>query len=180
MAPTLITYNQGVHLILQKNCIKASSGEVRPNFSCYLRFYNKKTIYNIERKLIFQKTSSKITSSNYQCAITLSNVQSPWQVTNESFNNNICSSPAIIGSRFGEPVTGLAGFPPNLYPNNSFNECIKFWYAKEDFKPFASDDLGQSAVDSINRLFIDKPYPAQEGLTQKILAAKNYWESIKK
>lgn len=65
-------------------------------------------------------------------------------------------------------------------PNNSFNECIKFWYAKEDFKPFASDDLGQSAVDSINRLFIDKPYPAQEGLTQKILAAKNYWESIKK
>ena len=65
-------------------------------------------------------------------------------------------------------------------PNNSFRSFIKFWHAKEDFKPFASDDLGQSAVRSIDNFFVAAPYPAQKELEKKAFEAKKYWESIRK
>ena len=65
-------------------------------------------------------------------------------------------------------------------PNNSFRNFIKFWHAKEDFKPFASDDLGQSAVRSIDNFFAAEPYPAQKELEKKAFEAKKYWESIRK
>ncbi len=65
-------------------------------------------------------------------------------------------------------------------PNNSFGDRLRFWYAKEDYKPFASDDLGQSAVESVDKLFVSKPYPAQMILAKKTGAAGEYWKSIRK
>ena len=65
-------------------------------------------------------------------------------------------------------------------PNNSFRNFIKFWHAKEDFKPFASDDLGQSAVCSIDNFFATGLYTVQKELEENIFEAKKYWESIRK
>ena len=64
-------------------------------------------------------------------------------------------------------------------PNNSFRNFIKFWHAKEDFKPLASDDLGQSAVRSIDNFFETKPYTVQKKFEENIFEAKKYWESIR-
>ena len=64
-------------------------------------------------------------------------------------------------------------------PNNSFRNFIKFWHAKEDFKPFASDDLGQSAVHSIDNFFATGLYTVQKELEENIFEAKKYWESIR-
>lgn len=65
-------------------------------------------------------------------------------------------------------------------PNNSFSSFIKFWHAKEDFKPLASDDLGQSAVRSIDNFFETGLYPVQRNLEKNIVEAKKYWKSIRK
>ena len=65
-------------------------------------------------------------------------------------------------------------------PNNSFSSFIKFWHAKEDFKPLASDDLGQSAVRSIDNFFETGLYPVQRNLEKNTLEAKKYWKSIRK
>ena len=65
-------------------------------------------------------------------------------------------------------------------PNNSFSSFIKFWHAKEDFKPLASDDLGQSAVRSIDNFFETGLYPVQRNLEKNTLEAKKYWNSIRK
>ena len=64
-------------------------------------------------------------------------------------------------------------------PNNSFSSFIKFWHAKEDFKPLASDDLGQSAVRSIDNFFVTKPYTVQKKFEENVFEAKKYWESIR-
>ena len=50
---------------------------------------------------------------------------------------------------------------------------------KEDFKPLASDDLGQSAVRSIDNFFETKPYTVQKKFEKNIFEAKKYWESIR-
>ena len=65
-------------------------------------------------------------------------------------------------------------------PNNSFSSFIKFWHAKEDFKPLASDDLGQSAVRSIDNFFETGLYSVQRNLEKNTLEAKKYWNSIRK
>ena len=65
-------------------------------------------------------------------------------------------------------------------PNNSFSSFITFWHAKEDFKPLASDDLGQSAVRSIDNFFETGLYPVQRNLEKNTLEAKKYWKSIRK
>lgn len=65
-------------------------------------------------------------------------------------------------------------------PNNSFSSFIKFWHAKEDFKPLASDDLGQSAVRSIDNFFEAGLYSVQRNLEKNIVEAKKYWKSIRK
>ena len=65
-------------------------------------------------------------------------------------------------------------------PNNSFSSFIKFWHAKEDFKPLASDDLGQSAVRSIDNFFEAGLYSVQKNLEKNTLEAKKYWNSIRK
>ena len=65
-------------------------------------------------------------------------------------------------------------------PNNSFSSFIKLWHAKEDFKPLASDDLGQSAVRSIDNFFETGLYPVQRNLEKNTLEAKKYWKSIRK
>ena len=65
-------------------------------------------------------------------------------------------------------------------PNNSFSSFIKFWHAKEDFKPLASDDLGQSAVRSIDNFFETGLYSVQKNLEKNTLEAKKYWNSIRK
>ena len=64
-------------------------------------------------------------------------------------------------------------------PNNSFRNFIKFWHAKEDFKPLASDDLGQSAVRSIDNFFVTRPYTVQKKFEENVFVAKKYWESIR-
>ena len=65
-------------------------------------------------------------------------------------------------------------------PNNSFSSFIKFWHAKEDFKPLASDDLGQSAVRSIDNFFETGLYSVQRNLEKNTVEAKKYWNSIRK
>lgn len=65
-------------------------------------------------------------------------------------------------------------------PNNSFSSFIKFWHAKEDFKPLANDDLGQSAVRSIDNFFEAGLYSVQKNLEKNTLEAKKYWNSIRK
>ena len=65
-------------------------------------------------------------------------------------------------------------------PNNSFSSFIKFWHAKEDFKPLVSDDLGQSAVRSIDNFFEAGLYSVQRNLEKNIVEAKKYWNSIRK
>ena len=54
-------------------------------------------------------------------------------------------------------------------PNNSFRNFIKFWHAKEDFKPLASDDLGQSAVRSIDNFFCIQTVYCTKGIRGKCL-----------
>ena len=65
-------------------------------------------------------------------------------------------------------------------PNNSFRSFIKFWHAKEDFKPFASDDLGQSAVLGIDNLFESGLCSVQSNIEKNIVEVKKYWNSIRK
>lgn len=65
-------------------------------------------------------------------------------------------------------------------PNNPFSDCIKFWYAKEEFNPIIGDDLGQSAVESIDNYLEKKLYPAKEVLAHKTKEAEKYWNSIPK
>ncbi len=65
-------------------------------------------------------------------------------------------------------------------PNNSFSSFITFWHAKEDFKPLASDDLGQSAIRSIDNFFEAGLYSIQKNLEKNTLEAKKYWNSIRK
>ena len=52
--------------------------------------------------------------------------------------------------------------------------------AKEDFKPLANDDLGQSAVRSIDNFFEAGLYSVQKNLEKNTLEAKKYWNSIRK
>lgn len=62
-------------------------------------------------------------------------------------------------------------------PNNAFHNGMKFWYAKEDFMPYGFDDLGSSAIETIELLFADTPelYPAKE--TKEYKEAKKYWHN---
>ena len=65
-------------------------------------------------------------------------------------------------------------------PSNSLSGKIKFWHANEDFKPALYDDLGQSAVDSIEKLLaLDDNEPFSESVVKKITEVKKYWESIR-
>ncbi|MDC7292792.1 hypothetical protein NXH67_04605 [Butyrivibrio sp. DSM 10294] len=54
-------------------------------------------------------------------------------------------------------------------PSNSLSGKIKFWHANEDFKPALYDDLGQSAVDSIEKLLaLDGNEPFSESVVKKM------------
>ena len=59
--------------------------------------------------------------------------------------------------------------------NNAFKDCIKFWHAKDDFKPYVSDELGASAIESIELLFADIPDSHKGESTKELREAKKYW-----
>jgi tetratricopeptide (TPR) repeat protein len=64
-------------------------------------------------------------------------------------------------------------------PTNNIDGRIKFWHAGKDYKPALYDQLGQSAVEGIDSIFIQDDYDLPDEVLQKIELAKAYWDSIK-
>ena len=67
-------------------------------------------------------------------------------------------------------------------PVNSIDGKIRFWHAKENYKPMLYDELGVGAVESIDSLFSQEPHPTNPmpASIQKMLKhAEKYWKEIK-
>lgn len=68
-------------------------------------------------------------------------------------------------------------------PANGIAGKIRFWHASEDYKPMIYDELGVSAIQSIDSLFAQEPNPKNpmpEKIVKKMESAEKYWEEIKK
>ncbi len=67
-------------------------------------------------------------------------------------------------------------------PGNDIAGKIHFWHAADDYKPLIYDELGVSAVQSIDALFSQEPHPTKpmpEKIIKKIEPAEKYWNEIK-
>ena len=64
-------------------------------------------------------------------------------------------------------------------PSNDFSGKIKFWHGSKDFHPSLYDELGVGAVAGIENLFNEGPVVLPQKVLDKIVPAKEYWDSIK-
>ena len=62
---------------------------------------------------------------------------------------------------------------------NGVDGKIRFWHADDDYKPAFYDELGASATESIDALFVRRAHDIPPEADKKIKKAKKYWDEIK-